>query len=666
MGAMNPARDAWNAALELLRMDHALSDSQTAFARMVYPIATVDGTFLVAVGSDFVKTWVETHLTQQMTDMLSAILGRQVTISISVDPSVNDQPSEDHDDPAPARGTSSFDDRYSELHRQEQTPHPQQSYVDYPSDSAAADISSSATDLSSDKSSYAEPSDAEYSVSDGSGSTDAPRPGSYRAAAAAHFAHRKAPDGSQRSTQPQDVAFTAADNHYRRSREQRGEAASYENGDTPQRIQTAKPASRDYQSDQSAPQTEQPVAQRVAEQIDQRMREQRAPQQPPAQQPQQGLVAVAQPAGYTEMKDSSFGNQNDAEFLERSKAAGLNAKYTFDNFVVGESNRFASATALAVAESPGTTYNPLFLYSDSGMGKTHLMHAIGNYTLSLYPNRKVRYISADEFTTLFINSLRDDTRLEFKKTFRNVDVLLIDDIQFIGSRESTVQEFFHTFNTLTMANKQIVITSDVAPNLLNGFEERMLSRFSSGVVAAIDRPNLETRIAILGKKAAADRITVPRDVMEFIASNMTTNVREMEGALRRVTAFADLTKEPVSLTLAKMVLKDLIANPDSVEITPSVIMTQTATYFQVSLDEITGPDRSRSIVTARQIAMYLCREMTSLSLPKIGEIFGGRDHTTVMHAYRKIDKQMAEKQTTYNQVSELSVRIKQAATQQTA
>ena len=296
------------------------------------------------------------------------------------------------------------------------------------------------------------------------------------------------------------------------------------------------------------------------------------------------------------------------------------------------------------------------------MGKTHLMHAIGNYALALYPEINVRYVSAEEFTNAFINAVRDARQSEFKDFFRNVDILLIDDIQFIGGRESTVEEFFHTFNALTNQNKQIVITSDVAPNLLNGFGERMLSRFNSGVVASIDRPNLETRVAILEKKSHADGINVPRDVQEYIATNMTTNVREMEGALRRVTAYADLSKQPVSLSLAEMVLKDLISDPESVEIQPSVIMAHTANYFRVTIEDLTSSDRSRLPTTARQIAMYLCREMTDLSLPKIGAIFGGRDHTTVMHAYRKIDKQMAERQTTYNQVSELSVRIKQDAT----
>lgn len=316
-----------------------------------------------------------------------------------------------------------------------------------------------------------------------------------------------------------------------------------------------------------------------------------------------------------------------------------------------------------MAESPGTTYNPLFLYSDSGMGKTHLMHAIGNYALNLFPSIKVRYVSAEEFTNAFINSVRDGHQAEFKNQFRTVDILLIDDIQFIGGRDSTVEEFFHTFNALTNSNKQIVITSDVSPNLLNGFEERMLSRFNSGVTANIDRPNLETRIAILEKKAHSDGFTVPREVNEYIATHMLTNVREMEGALRRVTAFADLSKQTISLGLAEMILKDLIANPDAIEITATLIMSQTAGYFDISIEEMISTDRSRVLVSARQVAMYLCREMTELSLPKIGHLFGKRDHTTVMHACRKIDKQMAERQTTYNQVSELTSRIKQAAQQ---
>lgn len=345
----------------------------------------------------------------------------------------------------------------------------------------------------------------------------------------------------------------------------------------------------------------------------------------------------------------------------KALSSGLNPRHTFENFVVGESNRLANAASRAVSEAPGTVYNPLFMYSNSGLGKTHLMHAIGNYTLKLFPNKSIRYVSAEEFTNAFISAVRDSRQAEFKDEFRNVDVLLIDDIQFIGGKDSTVEEFFHTFNALINANKQIVITSDVAPSLLNGFEERLISRFSSGVTADITTPSLETRIAILEKKAAADGLEVPREVNEYIAKNMTTNVREMEGALRRVTAFAGINNQPADLALTQAVLRDLIAASDGVEITSSLIMGKTADYFNITMDDLVSSSRVRDLAYARQMAMYLCREMTDLSLPKIGELFGGRDHTTVIHAYKKINAEMSEQPSTYNQVSELTSLIKQVA-----
>ncbi|MGJ9483065.1 chromosomal replication initiator protein DnaA [Actinotignum sp. GS-2025f] len=545
MAEMNPARDAWLAALELLRMQGDLSDSQSAFVRMANPLATAEDIFMIVVGSEFVKNWIEEHVADLMTGALSNILGHNIRLVISIDPSVNESPL-----PAAER---------RESRPVETAPAPRRAETP--------------TALSPD---------SEWNQS-----------ATYR-------------------------DFT---------REEPGGYPEF----------PAEPVAAAAPSALSSPRVTAPV-------------EKTEPT---------SLATLAMASG----EEKIYGNSADPSFAAMSTAAGLNPKYTFDNFVIGDSNRFPTATSLAVSEAPGTTYNPLFLYSDSGMGKTHLMHAIGNYAISLYPNIHVRYISAEEFTNAFINAVRDGRQSEFKDSFRKVDILLIDDIQFIGGRDTTVEEFFHTFNALTNSNKQIVITSDVAPNLLNGFEERMLSRFNSGVVASIDRPNLETRIAILEKKAHVDGISVPREVHEYIATHMTTNVREMEGALRRVTAFADLSKQPVSLTLSEMVLKDLITNPDSVDIKPSLIMAQTANYFSITIDDLTSADRSRIPVTARQIAMYLCREMTDLSLPKIGSLFGGRDHTTVMHAYRKIDKQMAERQTTYNQVSELSVRIKQAASQ---
>jgi chromosomal replication initiator protein len=337
----------------------------------------------------------------------------------------------------------------------------------------------------------------------------------------------------------------------------------------------------------------------------------------------------------------------------------LNPKYVFDTFVIGSSNRFAHAAAVAVAEAPAKAYNPLFIYGDSGLGKTHLLHAIGHYARRLYSGIRVRYVNSEEFTNDFINSIRDDEGASFKTTYRNVDVLLIDDIQFLAGKDRTLEEFFHTFNSLHNNNKQVVITSDQPPKLLAGFEDRMKSRFEWGLLTDIQPPELETRIAILRKKALSEGLSAPDDALEYIASKISSNIRELEGALIRVTAFASLNRQPVDVALAEMVLKDLITDDGAEEITSAQILQQTADYFKLSMEELCSKSRTRTLVTARQIAMYLCRELTDMSLPKIGQELGGRDHTTVIHADRKIRELMAERRVIYNQVTELTNRIKQ-------
>ncbi|MGW1890295.1 chromosomal replication initiator protein DnaA [Streptomyces sp. NPDC002004] len=340
--------------------------------------------------------------------------------------------------------------------------------------------------------------------------------------------------------------------------------------------------------------------------------------------------------------------------------ARLNPKYLFDTFVIGASNRFAHAAAVAVAEAPAKAYNPLFIYGESGLGKTHLLHAIGHYARNLYPGTRVRYVSSEEFTNEFINSIRDGKGDSFRKRYREMDILLVDDIQFLADKESTQEEFFHTFNTLHNANKQIVLSSDRPPKQLVTLEDRLRNRFEWGLITDVQPPELETRIAILRKKAVQEQLNAPPEVLEFIASRISRNIRELEGALIRVTAFASLNRQPVDLGLTEIVLKDLIpGGEDSApEITATAIMAATADYFGLTVDDLCGSSRSRVLVTARQIAMYLCRELTDLSLPKIGAQFGGRDHTTVMHADRKIRALMAERRSIYNQVTELTNRIK--------
>ncbi len=341
----------------------------------------------------------------------------------------------------------------------------------------------------------------------------------------------------------------------------------------------------------------------------------------------------------------------------------LNPRYTFETFVIGSSNRFAHAAAVAVSEAPGKAYNPMLVYGDSGLGKTHILHAIGHYVRSLYTGAKIRYVSSEAFTNDVINAIRDDKRDQLQRRYRDVDVLLIDDIQFLEGKQSTQEEFFHTFNTLHNANKQIVISSDRPPKRLTQLEDRLRNRFEWGLLTDVQPPDLETRIAILRKKAAAERLSAPPDVLEFIASRIQTNIRELEGALIRVTAFATLNRQEVDLTLAEIVLKDLIPEGGEPEVTAGLIIAQTASYFGYSIDDLCGPSRTRALVTARQIAMYLCRELTQLSLPKIGQQFGGRDHTTVMNADRRIRKDLAERRNVFHQVTELTTRIKQQAKQ---
>ncbi len=337
----------------------------------------------------------------------------------------------------------------------------------------------------------------------------------------------------------------------------------------------------------------------------------------------------------------------------------LNPKYSFDNFVIGGSNRFAHAAAVAVAEAPAKAYNPLFIYGESGLGKTHLLHAIGHYAESMYPGIRTRYVSSEEFTNDFINSIANNRSSLFQSRYRDIDILLIDDIQFLQGKDSTQEAFFHTFNTLHDHNKQVVITSDLPPKHLTGFEDRMRSRFEWGLITDVQAPDLETRIAILRKKAQSERLQVPDDILEYMASKVSSNIRELEGTLIRVTAFSSLNRTPVDMALVQTVLKDLITLDEDNVIAPVDIINHTAEYFKLTVDDLYGSSRSQAVATARQIAMYLCRELTNLSLPKIGQLFGNRDHTTVMYANKKISELMKERRSIYNQVTELTSRIKQ-------
>ncbi len=337
----------------------------------------------------------------------------------------------------------------------------------------------------------------------------------------------------------------------------------------------------------------------------------------------------------------------------------LNPRYTFESFVQGESNRFAFAAAFAVAEVPAKAYNPLFIYGNSGLGKTHLLHAIGNYVQEYWPAKRVRYVSSEVFTNDFINAIQTNTSFNFQAKYRQVDVLLIDDIQFLQGKKETQDSFFATFNALHESGKQVVITSDVSPKLLNSFDERMRSRFEWGLMTDIQAPELETRIAILRKKAESDKIRISDEILDYMAARISSNIRELEGALIRVTAFAALNRTSIDMPLVQAVLKDIVPlGEDGNTIAPMEIVRAVAEYFKLTQEELFGKSRSQGIVVARQIAMFLCREKTSMSLPKIGALFGGRDHTTVMYAIKKVGDLMSERRYIYNQVTDIRANLK--------
>jgi chromosomal replication initiator protein len=339
--------------------------------------------------------------------------------------------------------------------------------------------------------------------------------------------------------------------------------------------------------------------------------------------------------------------------------ATLNPKYTFDSFVIGNSNRFAHAASLAVAESPAKAYNPLFIYGGVGLGKTHLMHAIGHYILQNNPKSKVVYVSSEKFTNELINSIKDDKNVEFRNKYRNVDVLLIDDIQFIAGKERTQEEFFHTFNALHDANKQIILSSDRPPKEIPTLEDRLRSRFEWGLIADIQPPDFETRIAILKKKADVENLNVSNDVMVYIATKIKSNIRELEGALIRIVAYSSLTNKEITVDLAAEALKDIISNKNSKQVTIDLIIDVVASYYSLRIEDFKSQRRTRNVAYPRQIAMYLCRKLTDTSLPKIGEEFGGRDHTTVIHAYEKINEGLKNDESLQEAINEITKKIQQ-------
>jgi chromosomal replication initiator protein len=373
----------------------------------------------------------------------------------------------------------------------------------------------------------------------------------------------------------------------------------------------------------------------------------------PLDDPRPAPTARNGPTKLTSVTSSRSGE--DAEFRQEAQ---LNPRYTFDAFVTGSSNRFAHAAAQRVAETPASSYNPLFIHGDSGLGKTHLLHAIGHYVRENFPNHHIRYVSTETFMNEFVDSIRTSSANVFKRRYRVCDILLVDDIQFLENKEGLQEEFFHTFNSLYEANKQIVMTSDRHPRSIATLEDRLRSRFEWGLITDVQPPELETRLAILRKKAEGERTYIPPEVLELIATHVKDNIRELEGALIRVSAFASLNREPLTRDLAEMVLSDILAAEQPRQITPKVILEATASEFGFTIDELCGTSRRRPLVTARQIGMYVFRELTDFSYPAIAREFGGRDHTTVIHAVEKVSGLMKERRQVYDQVTALIHRIK--------
>ncbi len=596
--------EVWTRSLDGLA-GMGLQASQLAWLRLTRPLGLVENTALIATPNPFVKEYLETKLRPLVIHALSKELGRPIQIAVTVDPSPVAPPEQPQ---GPPSSPLSVMDPLSVAAHDDAAPRPAQSHQ--------PDLGALGTPV----------------------------------------------QPQQQYQQPQ---------RYYQEPTYQEPAYPYQPYRTPPGYQEMPPEQpplppQHHLAAQHPLSPQQPLGTQHSMTPQQSL----GTQQSPGGQPEQLDRDQYQPQGQREQPGQSMQSMQPVPPVHqqdqppRPASARLNSKYTFETFVIGSSNRFAHAAAVAVAEAPAKAYNPLFIYGDSGLGKTHLLHAIGHYAQTLYNGLKVRYVSSEEFTNEFINMIRDGKQDGFRRRYRDVDVLLVDDIQFLENKEGTQEEFFHTFNTLHNASKQIVISSDRAPKRLVTLEDRLRSRFEWGLLTDVQPPELETRIAILRKKAIQEGLNAPPDVLEYIASRISTNIRELEGALIRVTAFASLNRQGVDMSLAEIVLKDLIPESQgngSPQITAATIMGQTAAYFGLSIEDLCGSSRSRVLVSARHIAMYLCRELTDLSLPKIGQQFGGRDHTTVINADRKIRALMAERRSIYNQVTELTNRIKQQA-----
>ncbi|WP_017609417.1 chromosomal replication initiator protein DnaA [Nocardiopsis xinjiangensis] len=623
----------WSSVLDGIDND-ALPAHQRAWLPQTRPLGLIEDTALIAAPNEFTKKVLETRLYPAISKALSGHLGRDIRVAVTVDPTAVPTPPPPPQSPqaspaphAPAPPRHPEDPAHGPQH----TPAPGPAHQ--PSDDRYYTVH-------------------EYPDQHGEGRHGRPAP---QQPGQADLLHSEPQGWEPRGTH---AAPQAEPHHY--SQEELPGAPSH-GGEPAWNTHGHAPAAGPDPAPQPTPRPPEPGGWAPPSEEQFGAPEWDAPNrwETPAAPAEDAPV----PSGggnqrVTGARESPGAPPGRSQEAPPSEHARLNPKYTFDTFVIGSSNRFAHAASVAAAEAPAKAYNPLFIHGGSGLGKTHLLHAIGHYTHRLYEGSRVRYVSSEEFTNEFINSIRDGKADGFRRRYRDIDVLLVDDIQFLENKEQTQEEFFHTFNTLHNSDKQIVISSDRPPKQLTTLEDRMRSRFEWGLLTDVQPPELETRIAILRKKAAQEGLAAPPEVLEFIASKISTNIRELEGALIRVTAFASLNRQSVDLELTGQVLRDLVPSDEVPEITTGTIMSQTAAYFGLTVDDLCGTSRSRVLVTARQIAMYLCRELTELSLPKIGQQFGGRDHTTVMHADRKVRALMAERRSIYNQVHELTSRIK--------
>ena len=624
----------WSSVLDGIDND-ALPAHQRAWLPQTRPLGLIEDTALIAAPNEFTKKVLETRLYPAISKALSGQLGRDIRVAVTVDPTAVPTPP-----PTPQPSQASPPPHAPAPPRYSQDPTHDPHTAHGPQHAPASDP---AHQPSEDRYYTAH----EYPEQYGEGRHGRPAPQQPEQADLLH----SGPQGwePRGAHAPQAEPHRYAQEELPGSPSHDGEPAWPAHGPAP--APAPRPTTRSPEPGGWAPPAEEQFA---SPEWDAPNRWE-TPTAPPEDAPAATRGEDQHVTGARESPGAPPGRSQEAPPSEHAR---LNPKYTFDTFVIGSSNRFAHAASVAAAEAPAKAYNPLFIHGGSGLGKTHLLHAIGHYTHRLYDGSRVRYVSSEEFTNEFINSIRDGKADGFRRRYRDIDVLLVDDIQFLENKEQTQEEFFHTFNTLHNSDKQIVISSDRPPKQLTTLEDRMRSRFEWGLLTDVQPPELETRIAILRKKAAQEGLAAPPEVLEFIASKISTNIRELEGALIRVTAFASLNRQSVDLELTGQVLRDLVPSDEVPEITTGTIMSQTAAYFGLTVDDLCGTSRSRVLVTARQIAMYLCRELTELSLPKIGQQFGGRDHTTVMHADRKVRALMAERRSIYNQVHELTSRIK--------